>query len=433
MKRWTASLLGRLGLGLGISILLAWSVLAGSLYWLMRHELGELQDDHLVEMAQLLIDTDTRALPGDARHPVLFSVRAADGRLLAGSALLQRPAAQQRLSTQWLDGRVWRVRWQPAGDREVLVAQPLTLRDGVAAEVTSHMALPVLCSLLALLVLVLVVVWRSLRPLRAFAAEVAQRDPDNLLPLQTDVPSEVHPLRAAINDLLARVGSSIERERRFTADASHELRTPLAAIQVQLEVARSSPRAEARERALQQAMLAGERATHLLGQLLALARLDAGQVHARCVVLDVPALLQQAAGMISPPARIDCAAALPERCGDPDLLLIALRNLLDNARRYGGATCNVLLQADADSIRVEDDGPGVEAVLLSRLGERFYRPDGQREPGSGLGLSIVARVAEVHGAHLDFYRSAGGGLGVALRFNPYDKEDARHGAFPPHA
>ncbi|UXY17277.1 ATP-binding protein [Chitiniphilus purpureus] len=201
------------------------------------------------------------------------------------------------------------------------------------------------------------------------------------------------------------------RERRFTADAAHELRTPLAALRIQLEVASQSPRPDARRKALLQALAGCERAAHLVSQLLKLARLD--QARPALARIDLAALVHAAAQGIAPPACVALTGPW-QVAGHAGLLEILLRNLLDNARRYGGPGATVTLRREGDALLVEDNGPGVPPALLARLDERFFRVHPEDSQGVGLGLSIVRRVAQLHGAALSWSNRAEGGFAIRL-------------------
>jgi two-component system sensor histidine kinase QseC len=233
-------------------------------------------------------------------------------------------------------------------------------------------------------------------------------------------------LGAALNDLLQRQALALERERRFTADAAHELRTPLAAMRAQAQVAaRAGSWPEAK--AAQQKLIAGvDRATRLVSQLLTLARLEPGEslgsieiVRVDDVVAEVVEDLQAAAtsGQIeilvhSAPVRVG---------GHTDAIYVMLRNLVENAVQHTPAGASVEIRCDmldgVAELQVADRGPGVPAEERSKIFDRFYRLPGEPVDGSGLGLSIVRRVAQVHHASIDLSSGLDGrGLTVRVRF-----------------
>jgi two-component system sensor histidine kinase QseC len=245
--------------------------------------------------------------------------------------------------------------------------------------------------------------------------QVAQRDPENLQPIAVDdCPAEVVPLVDSLNRLFGRVTKSIDNERRFTADAAHELRTPIAALRVQAQVARAAADDRERQRALDNVITGCDRATHLVEQLLTLARLDPAHVRRQSEPCDLRAVAKAAIGDIAPRAvakgvdiELDEGPPTMTR-GDAGLLAILIRNLVDNAVRYSPSRTTVRVRIDpaggsvGKTLIVADEGPGVPAEALQHLGDRFYRAMGTGETGSGLGLSIVKRIAELHDAAVSF-------------------------------
>lgn len=304
------------------------------------------------------------------------------------------------------------------------------LRDQVAESVASHLLHPVIIAIPVLGVLIWLSVSWGLTPLRLLAAEVGRRDPGSLEPLAAKgVPDEARPLVDALNGLFARVDSSIEKERRFTADAAHELRTPLAAIKTHAQVALAAAGEDERRRSLAKVIDGTDRAARLVEQMLTLARLEPGHAAFAFAPQSLAALAAQGVSEAAPMAArkgIELGMTGPaEGCmvgGDAGLLGILLRNLIDNAVRYTppGGTVDVAVRREGDAVTltVADDGPGIPEADRARALDRFYRALGTGESGSGLGLSIVARIAELHGGTLTLEAGPGGrGLAasVALR------------------
>jgi len=231
---------------------------------------------------------------------------------------------------------------------------------------------------------------------------------------------------AALNGVLTRLDSALQSERRFTADAAHELRTPLAALHMHVQLLQRQHPDLAPSFARLRTDIA--RSTSLVDSLLTLARLDpAGSEHLQREPVALAPLLDALLGEHGAAARQQ-GIVLRARCdadgvdAHPEMLRIALRNLVDNALRYGSAGCTVEVAAQyrADGgvrLAVRDDGPGVAPADRVRLQERFFRVLGSGQAGSGLGLSIVARIAQLHGASMAFEDGIGGcGLGVVIDF-----------------
>jgi two-component system sensor histidine kinase QseC len=254
-------------------------------------------------------------------------------------------------------------------------------------------------------------VWWAVRwgvaPLRGLRDAVARREPHALEPLSSaGAPSELVPVVEALNALFARIATLLESERRFTADAAHELRTPIAAIRAQAQVALSENDAARRHHALAATIEGADRLARLVDQLLTLSRLEAASGPGMERV-DLAAIARRVAAEIAPAAlareqslELDAETPAPIRGNDP-LLGVLVRNLLDNAVRYSprGARVRVSVAREGGriSLRVEDSGPGMNDADRARLGERFFRALGTEESGSGLGWSIVRRIAATHG------------------------------------
>lgn len=274
--------------------------------------------------------------------------------------------------------------------------------------------------------LLIVVIYYSLAPLRRMGRALAQRQANDLQALpDAGIPKELRPVWNEINALLERIAKGVELEKRFTADAAHELRTPVAAMRAQAQVARMSEASADRDHALSQVMQACDRAGRLIDQLLALSRLEGQGPPGVVVQTDlVPLVRELMADMAS--------NNLYEWCLDGDehalvrvdanLCRIVLRNLFDNATRYSptGSTISVHISRQGAITRlvVADSGPGMSPEERVRLGERFYRANPNGATGSGLGWSIVQRIAENQRFTVSVAQSQRwGGLEVQLVFS----------------
>lgn len=437
------SLRWRLVLLLAGVTIAVWTVAALWAYRDSRREIGEMMDAQLVQSAEILLTqagheldempVDEVATGHKYERKIAFQIWDRRGRLLLHSRSAPDVPLHPRgsgFADVSLDNHPWRVFALSDAERriDVHVGERRELRDELAADAAWHLIHPLLFALPALTLLIWLAVGRGLRPLDVTAREVAARAPDDLAPLPTqDAPREVRPLLDALNGLFARVRGTMDRERRFTADAAHELRTPLAGIKTQAQVARGAAEHEPRAHALDQVVAGADRATHLVAQLLTLARLDPGEGLPASGAVDLSILAAAVLAELAPlaaPKHIDIELDAPEPCvieGDATMLAVLLRNLGDNALRYtpAGGSLRVAVSRAAEAICLEvvDNGPGVPAAQREQVLERFYRIAGSGESGSGLGLSIVLRIVELHGARLELLDAeTGSGLRVRVVF-----------------
>lgn len=314
----------------------------------------------------------------------------------------------------------WRFVWMtsPDGKYRIVVGQEWEYREDMALAIVAGQLIPWLVALPIMLIIMMVLLGRELAPLNKLALALRMRDPDSEKPLNaTGVPSEVRPLVESLNQLFARTHTMMVRERRFTSDAAHELRSPLTALKVQTEVAQlSDDDPQARKKRCSN-YIPGSIA--LLVWLINCSRYR-GWTHwitFRTSRRSLEDLLQSSVMDIyhtAQQAKIDVRLTLKangiKRTGQPLLLSLLVRNLLDNAVRYSPQGSVVDVTLNADNFIVRDNGPGVTPEALARIGERFYRPPGQTATGSGLGLSIVQRIAKLHGMNVDFGNAEQGGF-----------------------
>ncbi|RXQ99712.1 sensor histidine kinase [Pseudoxanthomonas composti] len=313
---------------------------------------------------------------------------------------------------------------------QVQVALP---RSGLRTEFLHWLKTSLLSGLgivLLLAIAISAVVHWSFRPMQRLRAQIAAREPTDLTPLPVaGLSREVAPLVYSINELLERLSASMQGERQFLADAAHELRTPLAALLTQTHVAlRAGTQADARQ-ALEHLSHGIERTTRLAQQLLDSARVDASlrrgedaTVELADVVMMVVREFEGQAGRRQQSVAIQSDSAQVR--GDLDDLGVLVRNLLDNAVRYAGQGGRIRVCCGPDEsgqstlLRVCDDGPGVPEDERERIFERFFRgSNGNGERGSGIGLSLVARIARSHGARIEAHTGLDGrGLGISVRF-----------------
>jgi signal transduction histidine kinase len=422
-------LLAVLGL-LAVAVLLV----GGLTYRNVRAETEALMDYQLRQMALSLRDQGEVA-PAQASALVdeqldfVVQVWTSDGRAIF--ATRRHEALPQRAQLGFADLKVGTLVWRsfsvatPA--RVIQVSQPLAIRRTLAADAAWRAVLPLLLLAPFLAAAAWWVSALALRPLQRVAEGVRRRGEQSLQPLPAaGLPAEVAPLVESLNALLHRLGSALDAQRAFVADAAHELRSPLTALKLQLQLLQRAGSDEDRARATS-ALAAGiERAARLVEQLLALARSEPGAAAAPLQRLDLAELVREALADAAPLAlargaqlELHADGAHPIE-GDRAALVALVRNLADNALRYSPPGARVELRVAAMDggvlLQVDDSGPGIPAAERERVFDRFYRRGAAEEPGSGLGLAIVRSVAQRHGAGVGLSDSPLGGLRVTLRF-----------------
>lgn len=331
----------------------------------------------------------------------------------------------------WVSNKRWRVyiREHDTQDFSVQIGQEWEDRTDLIVDMLESLAWP----LVGLWVLLGLVNWwlirRLITPLERLARDMETKSPADLTALTYEGKAiEIGTVVAALNGMLGRLARALEGERRFTSDAAHELRTPLAALASRVQVLQrrlATDDTQAIAADLQRLRIDIARSTALVESLLELARLDPESTDALMAeTIDARALIDEAVKACASDAAarrvsvtVDCRVATIT--GNRDGLRTALRNLLHNAISYGhqGGRVEVAIaqRGDAVTLAVRDDGPGVDQADLERLTQRFFRVLGSDVQGSGLGLSIVARIAQLHGAALHFGPGLDGrGLGVEL-------------------
>ena len=424
------------------TVVIVWIGATAFTYFDAREELDEMLDAHLAQSASLLV---VQAAQGhyevETEHaPLLhkYSQRVAfqiweSGRVLRLHSLNAPTEAlstkQQGFSNNLVEGKHWRVfttRDDTSGNL-IHVAELIEVRDKLSAGIIINLLQPLLISLPLLAILLWIAVTRGLLPLVNLTNEIKRREPDNLAPLDaSSTPREVAPLIVHLNRLFVRIEASMQKERRFTADAAHELRTPVAGIKAQAQVARAATQDAERIHALDNAILGCDRAAHLIDQLLTLARMDALN-DADSLSCPLRKIASEEIAMIAP-AALGLSVHIELMPGNEAvvrgehlLLRVLLRNLIDNAVRHTTAGTTVRISVTTEPgqtcLSVEDDGPGISAENMERISERFYRPAETTASGSGLGLSIVRRITEIHAASLQFTAGKNGkGLNVSVIF-----------------
>lgn len=466
--RWFSLQRRLLALLLG-GVAMAWLIMMAFSYADAHHEIDELFDAQLAQAAQTLLarrhqmekarrhhqanqeagdsaeaydngndgdqgeDDDSRAVPAAIHRyqsKIMFQVWRNNGELLMRSAnaptdaLTTRPGFSE-INHEYGHWRTFSV-WDEHHHYQVQVAENHAIRDELTGHIAMRLLLPALVGLPLLGVWVWLATSRALRSLDTVAEQIAARHPAKLKALAPgSAPTEIRPLVTALNDLFQRVDQALELEHRFTADAAHELRTPLAALTTQAQVAMRARDEAEKDHAIEQLATVSRRAARLVDQLLTLARLDPEAARPATPV-DLASLAEEVCAnhgeqALNKDIALELEAEPAIVRGNADMLRILLRNLIDNALRYTPNGGKVVVAVTRAALAVTDNGPGIAASARQSVFDRFRRLAGQDTEGSGLGLSIVARIAEMHGAAVllaDGLTSTNGnaGLRVEVRF-----------------
>lgn len=446
-KRFRDSLRWRLVFLFMLLAAIAWSVAGTAAYFLTLHNINEVFDTQQMQFAKYLATSDLQSMLHNeslqlpkTKQIIPHGRRGRQDSDALGFAIFDHSG--QRLLTDEKHGRefmlqheitgfsnqplekdndLWRMVYVPSQDGRYIIAvgQELDYRHDLALDIIYGQFLPWLIALLLLLLSIIWLTGRELKPLRTVASELVSRKPDDDYPIDSDrVPSEARPLVGALNNLFTRIHDMLERERRFTADAAHELRTPLAALRVQTEVAQlAGDNEQIRSNALHNLTLGIDRASRLTEQLLALSRLDPMDTPPDNQAIYWPPLIKAVINDLQMLAEErDITIALehkdspPITEGSPVLIRLLVRNLLDNALHYTPTGGKIHITIDQTGIAIEDTGPGISPEYMTHIGTRFFRPPGQSVTGSGLGISIVNRIAALHNLSIHLDNRTEGGL-----------------------
>jgi signal transduction histidine kinase len=433
--KWLSTLRGRLFALLAVLGAVTALAVAGATYVSVRAEADQLFDYQLRQTALSLrdqgrVESDEAAALADPSFDYVVQIWSLQGLELYSSrpqGMTEPLPARAVLgySNLRLGGQDWRVFSAATPLRVVQVAQPLAVRQKLAALAALRSVVPVAVALPLVAAAVWWLIGISLAPLARVTQAAQARGATALSALPTaGLPGEVAPLVDAFNALLARLAEAFDAQRSFVADAAHELRTPLTALKLQLGLLRDSEPGAQQDSAIARLRGGIDRAAHLVEQLLALARAEPG-AEAATQPLDLADAARQAVADVQPladKAGVALTLTAPDPLpltGDPQALRGALRNLIDNAVKYGARTVQVSALRSghgAPLLRVDDDGPGIPPDQRERVFDRFQRGDAVDVAGSGLGLAIVRAAARQQGASVALADSPLGGLRAEINW-----------------
>ncbi|MCI0504935.1 MAG: ATP-binding protein [Gammaproteobacteria bacterium] len=423
-------------------------------YFDTREEIQELLDAELAESARVLLEISAHELyeqiayeaqresGGVSEHinthihkyqqEIDFQIWTANGRLAVRSEYAPTDILIDKdevFGDRMVNGERWRV-YSVSDEHKTIrvqVGHPYAARDSLSSSISIRLITSFGIILPLMAVLIFVTVGHAMQPLKNIARQIENRRFDNLQPVDTaHVPFEALPMVNALNSLFKRLQNAFDEIVLFTSNAAHELRTPLAAQKVHAQLAMQARDDKTRNEALKEVVNSIDRATHMVEQLLTLSRLDpegslcSGKNANLCHVAEEQ---MSEIGITALAKNIDLSLEAPKDClvqGEPVMIGILIRNLVENAIRYtpagGTVTVTITEEHRHRHLIVEDSGPGIPETEYEKVFKRFYRVNEGNNEGTGLGLAMVQRIIEIHRAAIQFGKSRYGGLKVDVCF-----------------
>ena len=415
-----------------IGALLATGLLASVITFIVTwNAFNHLRDDGLAQIAYSivrhgLVSGDANDEGDDAADKGQFvsQIWDSDGELQYTSVDDAGPP-QQRPGHHVVDwhGEKWHTYTLEDDGLTIQVGNPSSYHYADFRRIAPWLLAPLTLMVAVLGALIWFAVGHALNPLERVREDILRQRLPRLHALAVEeLPAEVAPLGEALNELLQRLDAAFASEREFIADAAHELRTPLTAVRLQAQLAQHAESRDQRSAALAQLLAGVDRASHLVEQLLQMARLEPDAAQFPFAVLRVDRLVKDVVGEFAALADargIDLGIAgsrAVEVSGHAESLRVLLANLIDNALRYTPAGGRVDVAVDGVAghavVSVSDNGPGIPPEVRPRLFDRFVRGAQQSIPGSGLGLAIVKQVARLHAGEVTLDEATAGGLVV---------------------
>ncbi|MCG8017027.1 MAG: ATP-binding protein [Candidatus Thiodiazotropha sp. 'RUGA'] len=415
----------RLLVMISFSILLLWGATFGFTWWRTSLDINLVYDAELKLVAELLAvateheleeldleDYQINLSESGYDFPLLLQVWSDDNKLV-----IQGPgtpdnvltsSVQDGYSDSEFDGEGWRVYTLniPEYNYRIHVARGHAVSEALVSSFVQDVVKPLLI-VLPLSGMLWFIIQQGFRPLRSVSRLIGERDYDYLNPVTAEhIPEEVADLVDELNALLTRLKVSIERNNRFTADVAHELRTPIAGMLVQMQSSVTGRTDEEREKGLAQINKGLNHLNHVVNQLLILASIEPEKIRMQFEVFDLVSVAEEVMSDISPMAltkQVEMELIADDQIqlnGNREMLAIMLSNLVTNAMKFtpGGNKISVFIKNHYKGVElaVEDSGPGIPDDKKKWVFERLNRLPGETESGSGLGLSIVKEICELH-------------------------------------
>ncbi|MBL0844236.1 sensor histidine kinase [Pseudomonas mediterranea] len=420
-----------------------------------NHEIAEVYDAQLAQNARLLQGVMRlpmaskehaelyqafnlalgQAVPKVDGHPyeskIAFQVWNAKGSVLvhtsSAPSFTSPPTAAGFSEVMDQKNHTWRafVLDDPQYGLKIWVGERDDVRADLVDRIVRHTVVPNLIGSVLLAAVIWLAIGWGLKPLVDMAATLRARHPGSLEPLQMmPLPTELEPMQAALNRVLAQIQEVMGRERRFIADAAHEMRTPLAVLRVHAQNLLEAGDEQSRRESVEHLLAGVDRTTRLVNQLLTMARLEPRVIAEAPAPIDLAATVRATLVPMTPwllSKGLEPVLEVSDDIGlvriDPVAIDIALNNLVTNAARFSPAngviTVRLARKDDCYELSVEDQGTGIDEAERERLFERFYSRG--NDQGAGLGLTIVRAIAERLGGQIRLENLPEGGLRATLQ------------------
>jgi len=405
------------------------------------HEIEELFDAQLAQEAGIIFEVSKKAIQQDIllssilqkttyghkyEYKISFQIWQ-DQRLLfrTHNTPLDKFTHSSGYGDQLYENKKWRVFATQETQNDIkytiITAAEYDIRDELIGDVVFQATTPLLLALPILVLLMHFAIKKGLRPLKTIANTVAEKNTMDFAPVQIEaIPKEIQAVIAALNKLMQRLKIAFDKERRFTMNAAHELRTPIAALQVQAQVAKGSLGNKTQLiTAIDNILKGTKKSTHLITQMLTLARLEPEAIKERFLFENIAHIIRDSVSEHVPVAlekEIEITFDSPpdkecEIFHDTQGIGIMMNNLIQNAIRYTPKHGEITIQLKCDEqlckIIITDSGPGISESEIDKVMERYYRSTSQDKQGCGLGLSIVKQIVEIHGGSIKLSNNKG--------------------------
>ena len=322
------------------------------------------------------------------------------------------------------ENKEFKIVWMRSNDKKfiVMVAQEIDYLNDLIFDIIENLTYPWLFVLPFLVAITFILISKELKPLNKLSKTLSLKDANDNLTLDENTTKELKPVVKSLNSLFFKIKTMIDKERRFISNAAHELKTPLAALKIQAEVAKLSiDDKESLLKSLDNIEIGVNRATRLIEQLLALSRIESINEFDNLSLINWTEIINSNLKELEFKAKEKNISInflhkneIKNIKGEPIILSLLVRNLLDNAIKYNENNTNIRIELEKNHLIIQDNGKGINPLILKNIGERFVRPAGEKQIGSGLGFSIVQQIGKLHNLRLNFENIIPNGFKITI-------------------